>query len=776
MHRVALLWVTAALAASVLGAGGEVPADTVLEVRLLEQVASHGSKPGTPVRAMLAAPVRSDGKTLIPAGVKVSGVLRQARPVGWGLVRETARLQIDFNELELPGGTLRPLKTRLVEVDNAREKVDRQGRVRGIRSTGTWAHKTSSRLAGWAMIDPVFFVFTQVTASRMLRFADPEIILPPGTDLLIRLLEPIEVAPAAKSGLLAVTRSEEERERLAAIVRDIPYRSRTEKTDRPSDYTNLLFIGSGGALERAFTAAGWVGADKYRASTAFQALRSFTENQGYQNAPMSTLLLDGRAPDVSLSKTLNTIAKRHHVRIWSRAETWKGNPILAASATHDIGIVFAPKGRMLTHIISGYIDHERAKIINDLDLTGCVEAAELVPRPWAPGEARTATGDRLITDGAMAVVQLNACHSPRRTGAPAEGWPPAPTASAFKRGVRETSLTLRNDVVRGNLAWQAAAGAHLLIRYLSGKTRISPPARATDVAGEASSAADSTRPGGSEDPAQQDLPPAAQALLPDARPWPAPAAPAPGRWEPALFEIGLHGGSLSYPSRALDTVAFSFEAAPNAGRVGFGLANLLGPGWAAGGSVTLNNYRWFSNELGFTRQRGKYRLGTFPLAGANAPAFAEQASGLLARQFHYNLLAHARPREARLRPYFAAGSVLQLVHLTGAPLRRADGPFRYGLKNIGMIRAAYNFGSAPPLDGGGIFQFAFQYGAGVKYRFHPRWLVRFDFRETIGRQPNFFPTPGENGEAAPDGVTVTHPRLTGAFRQQRLTLGLSFVF
>ena len=93
-----------------------------------------------------------------------------------------------------------------------------------------------------------------------------------------------------------------------------------------------------------------------------------------------------------------------------------------------------------------------------------------------------------------------------------------------------------------------------------------------------------------------------------------------------------------------------------------------------------------------------------------------------------------------------------------------------------MIRAAYNFGSAPPLEGGGIFQLAFQYGAGIKYRIHPRWLVRMDFRETIGRQPNFFsdPIPAEQADAA--SVTLTRPKLTGAFRQQRLTAGFAFTF
>lgn len=772
-----LLCMMAGLLAAALNAE-QVPADTALEIRLQQQVSSLASKPGSSIQGMLIAPVRCDGKTLIPTGVGVSGVLREVRRVGWGLVHETARLLIDFNELELLDGSHVPMKTRLVEVDNARETVDRQGRVKGIRSTGTWAHKTSSRLAGWAMFDPIAFVFTRISASWMLRFADPEILFPAGADLLVRLLEPIEVTPAPKGGLPGVTRNPEERERLERLVRDVPYRTRTLKADKPSDLANLLFIGSPDALERAFEAAGWVQADTFRASTAFRTIRSFTENQGYQNAPMSTLLVEGRAPEYSLSKTLNTFSKRHHARIWSRPETWDGAQILMASATRDVGIAFAPKARTLVHLINERIDNERAKVVNDLNLTGCVDATELIPRPWVPTETRNATGDRLITDGATAVVRLNSCETPLRGDALLAAAPPAPNVSTFKRGVRETSLTLRNDFVRGNLAWQAVAATQLAVRYFRGRSRAKPHPRTTDVDGDAYSAADLSRPGGSEIPPPQEPRPAASALVPQTGPPAVPSSHGSNRWEPAMFEIGVQGGPLQYPSHALDTVGFSVAPrTPDMRGVKFGLANLLAPGFAVGGSVTVNSFRYFSTEFTFTNQRGKYRFGTFLIGpDSRAPRFSEQSSGLMSRQFQYNLLVHLRPRETRLRPYFATGSVLQLIHLTNAPVKRSDGPFRYGLKNIGMVRAAYNLGGAPPLEGGGIFQLAFQYGAGIKYRIHPRWLVRLDFRETIGRQPNFFPAPIPAEQADGASVIVTRPKLTGAFRQQRLTAGFAFTF
>jgi opacity protein-like surface antigen len=56
---------------------------------------------------------------------------------------------------------------------------------------------------------------------------------------------------------------------------------------------------------------------------------------------------------------------------------------------------------------------------------------------------------------------------------------------------------------------------------------------------------------------------------------------------------------------------------------------------------------------------------------------------------------------------------------------------------IGLLSAAYNFGSTPPLEGGGIFQVGFNYGGGIRYRITPRWMIRLDYRETLTSQPDF---------------------------------------
>ena len=225
--------------------------------------------------------------------------------------------------------------------------------------------------------------------------------------------------------------TEADRGALAELVAQLPFRTYTDKSNRPSDFTNLVFIGSQTALERAMTAAGWVPADPLNAQTAYRSLRSMLENQGYQSAPMSTLLLDGRRPDYAYAKTVNTFSKRHHMRIWAQTATWKGNPVWTSSSTQDIGIAFSKPNRTFIHLIDICIDNERAKIVNDLVLTGCVDAINLVMRPWLPEDAKNGTGEALVTDGKIAVINLNRC-DPQQSG-DSSGTPSIPRANGVQR-------------------------------------------------------------------------------------------------------------------------------------------------------------------------------------------------------------------------------------------------------------------------------------------------------------------------------------------------------
>ncbi len=59
-----------------------VPAGTALTIRLSQAVGSKTSQPGTPFTGSVSTPITIDGKTVIPAGSEVTGVIKDAKKAG----------------------------------------------------------------------------------------------------------------------------------------------------------------------------------------------------------------------------------------------------------------------------------------------------------------------------------------------------------------------------------------------------------------------------------------------------------------------------------------------------------------------------------------------------------------------------------------------------------------------------------------------------------------------------------------------------------------------
>jgi opacity protein-like surface antigen len=769
---------TVALCSFAMAGTLQLPAGKILEIRLTHSLASFSSQEWSGVEGVIIAPVFDQGRVLIPMGAKVAGVVRESRRVGLGFVHETARLSIDFSRLTLPDGSSVALDTRVIELDNARESVDREGRIKGIRSTGTIGYRANNLIAGFAMFDPIAYAYVNVASARMLRFSEPEIWLPAGTELSVRLLSPVELTGSYELPFAAIQASQEERAALRSLVRSLPYRTMTANSNKPSDVTNLVFLGSPAALERAFRAAGWVQSDRLNTISGFLTLRSIAEDQRYHSAPMSVLLLDEQRPIFTFSKSLNTFSKRHHLRIWLRSEKWQGRPVLTASATQDIGIALSRKNKTFIHLIDTEIDRERDKILNDLVFTGCVDAAELQRRPWLPTDAHNATGEPLMTDRRVAVLEMNACMHPK-SPVDLQAPPDIPaTGAPVERGFRQGILITRNDIYRGNLIYQGYEGAKYGVRYLRHKNG---PDKT--MAGNSGARGGATPSAAEVETAEAEL---------DKTPPPRPDAAVPGNVpeslrsqseeeKPPLFELGFEGGWLRF-GNTLDVTSISLQPkTPQFTPISLVFQNRLHNGWAIGTHVTLNSWRYFSNEFSFDYQRGQYRLAALfsGLPTGEPSGYQEETTGLLTNQFGYAVVANLRSRGRRFRPYVAAGPAFQLLHVTDAPFKSSGGVFKVGLRNVGLILAAYNFANTPPLDGGGVFQFGFQYGGGVKYRFSRKWLVRLDYRETLSPQPNFvgrsihIDDPSDSDEYI---VYKESNQPAGPLRQGRLTAGFSFVF
>lgn len=757
-----------------------VPAGQRFGVRLTQELSSRQTHEGDTVKAVSITPVVVDGEILLPAGSDVEGKVVQADSVGWGFKHERASLTIKWTKVTTPDGRMLTIDARIFEVENAQEKVTDAGKIQGIRSTGTIGQTVENGVLSFAGIDPIAYIFASASGSAVLGFAEPEILYHAGVELILENVKPLITAMAYPPSVLPMESNNAGREQLQAFVKKLPYRTRTKGSNKVSDLTNLVFIGQPEALERAFTAAGWLPTDDLDAGSTFRTVKTLTGNQTYTQAPMSVLLLDERAPLFTLSKTTNTFSSRHHLRVFPTTESYGGQTVMTSSSTQDIGIAFSRKQKTFIHVIDQHIDNERSKVVNDLMFTGCVESLDMVERPWVPKDAYNSTGDRLLTDGEAAVLRISDCDHPHTTPST-----PAPPPNRTQRSTRNTSLTIRNDLYRGNFIYQGIAGAFKVRNYFKTSSELPPDAgawRKTDASGAdyrgyGSNPGLQHRQAGAPNvaPTAEDL-----ALIQKAKD--------DHKWDPPRYEFALHGGYMHMREDYLSAVGvLEYSSDPTKDTYFLFLADNVGDGWAAGGSVTLNSWKHFSNEFSYFRQQVKYELGTLNVAippGTDVIVgdsdISSERIGLVTRQFEYNLLIHATRPASRWRPYAAVGPVLQLVALNGAPLNKPAGIFTLGLKNIGLFKAAFDFGRTPPLDGGGIFQFGMQYGGGVKYRVTPRMMLRADFRETWSRNPDIIADSYTDYDPnALDETYTTQVIRVGPekkFLQDRITLGVAFTF
>jgi opacity protein-like surface antigen len=750
-----------------------VSTGTKLEIRLKEPISSYATKQGTRISGVLIAPLTEGGDMLLPLGTTVEGSVVSVRKVGLGVVHETARIQLQFDRVLLSDGKSFPLQCRITEVENAREAVDKEGRIQGIRSTSTLSNRASGVVGSLAFGDPIAAIFTTAASASVLRFSEPEISLPVGTELIAELTAPIVLPKEEAAQVPPIATTDAMRKELSHLVEQLPFRTYTQKGHIPSDVTNLIFIGSAGAVERAFAASDWVQVDSLTAESTYATIRSVAENQGYKSAPMSTLLLGDQAPAYAYAKTLNTFSKRHHLRIWGSSLDWYNQNVWTSSSTHDTGIGFSKKNKTFIHLIDSHIDNERAKVVNDLIFTGCVSHVQLVTRPWIPKDAKNGTGEDLITDGRIAVLQLNDCLGPQAKPEPAGDALPV-HGNRADRVSRQTVLTLKNNILRDNVGVMAYSGIRTGITEM--KKKDTPRAtRSMDVDGEKYTIKGT-------DGHQDDYTFSSSSI---ARSTPE-TIDQVDRWRPPSVEIGFRASWLVYGGGNGGAIGFILDSInPPGDQIVIALGNSMHNGWNLGGSVTLDSQKYFSQEFSYNYSFSTFRLGLTVVDNdstsatvQNAFAFAD--TGLRTSQVSYNLLIHMRPKTSRLRPYFAVGPALQLMHLDDAPIKKAPNYFKLGLSNIGLLSAAYNFGSTPPLEGGGIFQPGFNYGGGVRYRITPRWMFRLDYRETLVSQPDFWTKSKASilSGIELDNATLTYvgPVLAGPMRQQRIGGGLSFTF
>lgn len=406
MKRFRPLPAGAVLAATLLAAQAfplEVPQGTPIDIRLKTKISTQNAKPKDPVEAVVIAPVLVNGNFAIPAGAVVRGAVEKASQPGQADQRPV--LGLNFTQLEIAGSKTK-IETKVSAVDNARETVDDQGQINGILASETITgeldsglNKLADRYSGLADV-------LSTVKNAVLKPVDTAITYNPGVEMELQLTKPLQLAAAAGPGPAAQVGSISDETALASLVAHEPFQTMAQKPSKPSDLTNLMLIGTEDAVRKAFADAGWSLAAGLNTEAKFETFKAIAEARGYSEAPVSILLLDGKPPDLVFEKTNNTFARRHHLRVWRRPETFLGSPVWLVTATHDTGINFSEQDHTFIHRIDSQIDRERAKVVNDLIFSGHVKALALVDRANIPPHAQNATGDSLDTDGKLAVLQL----------------------------------------------------------------------------------------------------------------------------------------------------------------------------------------------------------------------------------------------------------------------------------------------------------------------------------------------------------------------------------
>ncbi|HEX3321230.1 MAG TPA: LssY C-terminal domain-containing protein [Terriglobales bacterium] len=390
-----------------------------LSLRLDTAVYSDRSRTGDPIEATVTYPLCKTGEDvhckpgelLIAPGTKVNGTVLFAQKAPNKYSRPI--LVLDFSNIFHKEDKLSPLYAHVLDVDNARETV-RNNEILGIIQPHAGKKLSFALMAASAANPFAGYAIKGVSAVYGLSLRR-EIVYPVGTDVQVQVVRysMLKEKPDWTGwSRMEVTDS------LQQIVHNAPMRTATPG-NKPSDPTNLMFIGSQRELIAAFTEAGWLQANDLNVKSALKTATATLRQTGYNDAPVSTLMLQGRPPELVFQKSLNTFAKRHHLRVWQLTSTHNGRNVWVAAATHDIATTNERGGTKWSHRIDPHVDRERDWVESDLLFIGSATAYAQIDRPRAPKQLSNATGDVIVTDGKMSVVELAKSSAPEdKTVAP----------------------------------------------------------------------------------------------------------------------------------------------------------------------------------------------------------------------------------------------------------------------------------------------------------------------------------------------------------------------
>jgi hypothetical protein len=426
-------------------------AGETLWVRLLEPLSSYSGKAGDKIHAMVIESPQCNGVEEIAPGSTVEGEVAKATRVGMGWVHETASMRVEFRSLQMNDGNEIAISARVLEIDNAREKV-KDGIIHGVNATDTPQGRITNRLRHLPTWNPYSDLTLLAYRTAFPMFPEPEIYLPPGSDFKLELLAGIALPENARPEAENYQPDEIEKAVMEITTPELPVRT-TTRNGQDADIVNVALLGNAGQMDAAFRAAGWKNGDAMSTRSVLRQIHAFLSFKNYPSAPISTQLMDGQRVSQTWEKGLDSYAKREHLRVWGRNDVIEGQTVWLGAMTRETGAALSVRRHKFIHHIDAQMDDGRGILVRDLRLAGCVAAVYYVQRPQVAHATMNATGDAMRTDGSLAVVQLKDCENPvfaQASDAPAVQSRPR---SKLARYLRMQVLSFRSDLIRGNILY-----------------------------------------------------------------------------------------------------------------------------------------------------------------------------------------------------------------------------------------------------------------------------------------------------------------------------------
>ena len=177
----------------------------------------------------------------------------------------------------------------------------------------------------------------------------------------------------------------------------------------PGDPLNVGLVGTREEVVGAFAAAHWRVAAGLGLRSDLGIAESVLADRPDPTAPVSNLLLFGRAQDLAFEKEVGESAKqRHHVRFW-RDDAFGPSgdrPFWIGAASFDRGVGVSHRTGQITHHIAPDIDADRDLVMADLAAVGRLAERYQVTGIGPTLDGHNAGGDRYFSDGELDVGVL----------------------------------------------------------------------------------------------------------------------------------------------------------------------------------------------------------------------------------------------------------------------------------------------------------------------------------------------------------------------------------